>query len=51
MARTEIRDTFNRNRTAGEIDRGLVALAARGLAVHEKETTGGRPAERWKWAR
>jgi hypothetical protein len=47
MTRTEIRDHFKRNRTAGQIDSALGTLLEHGLARREVEQTGGRPAERW----
>lgn len=48
LTRTEIRDRFDRNRTGREIDSALKTLADNGLARMEKESTGGRPAERWR---
>jgi hypothetical protein len=47
MTRTEIRDYFARNATAGKLARALEALAELGLARREMVPTDGRPAERW----
>lgn len=48
LTRTEIRDRFDRNRTGSEIDNALKTLANNGLAQKEKQSTGGRPVERWR---
>jgi hypothetical protein len=48
MTRTDINILFAKNRPAGEIEAALASLAEKGLAHMSKETTGGRPAERWK---
>ncbi len=48
MTRTEIRDFFDRNKSAAEIRRALGILARHGLARSETDReTGGRPVERW----
>jgi len=47
MTRNEIRDSFHRNRTAGQIDLALKRLAEIGVVRSTRETTDGRPAERW----
>ena len=48
LTRTEIRDTFQRNRSAWEISRALNMLSGLGYAVRVKDSdTGGRPSERW----
>lgn len=47
LTRSAIRDIFNRNVSAARITRALTALARAGLACGRKETTGGRPTERW----
>jgi hypothetical protein len=51
MTRTEINALFARNRAAGDIEAALASLARLGLAHMTKETTGGRPAERWRAGR
>jgi len=47
LTRTEISDYLGRNVQTGRIAQGLVTLKARQLAVDSRETTGGRPIERW----
>jgi Bifunctional DNA primase/polymerase, N-terminal len=47
MTRTEIRDLFGRNKSAGQIGRSLQGLAEQGLAMSREEKTEGRPVERW----
>jgi len=47
LTRTEIRDLFERNRSASEINAALIALEERGLARRVSESTLGRPTERW----
>lgn len=47
MTRSELRDYFGRNRSSSEIGRALALLDGQGLARIERETTAGRPAERW----
>jgi Protein of unknown function (DUF3987) len=47
LTRTEIRDLFERNRSASEINVALTALEERGLAQRVSEVTAGRPIERW----
>jgi hypothetical protein len=49
MTRNDIRDYFNRNKSAGEIARALTTLAKQGLAKCDMDKSeGGRRAERWK---
>jgi hypothetical protein len=50
LTRTEIRDLFERNRSALEINAALIALEERGLARRVSESTLGRPTERWMTA-
>ena len=47
MTRTDIRDLFQKHRTAGEIGEALELLADCGLARCEMLKTEGRPAEVW----
>jgi len=47
LSRTEIRDHFNRHRSAAEIDRALKRLRVSHLAGMTQEVTGGRPTQRW----
>jgi hypothetical protein len=47
LTRSEISGLFSRNRRANDIGRALGALFESGLAHFERETTPGRPAERW----
>ena len=49
LTRTEIRDLFGRNLPAARIDQALALLLEHGRAHFEKETTGGRPTERWHY--
>ena len=49
LTRTEINDSFARNRKETEITRALYVLAERGLARCRRETgRPGRPVERWR---
>ena len=47
LTRTEIRETFKRNRSEEEISRALGFLLEGGWVSCTEEQTGGRPAERW----
>jgi len=47
MSRTEIRDLFDKHKSAAEVVRALGVLAEHGLARSQTEKTGGRTAERW----
>jgi hypothetical protein len=47
VTRNEIMNHFGRHRSAGRIANALGVLRVARLAHWEKETTGGRPAERW----
>jgi hypothetical protein len=47
LSRTEIRSVVGGHVPAGEIDRALRFLAARGLADEQVVATPGRPAHRW----
>jgi len=47
LTRTEIRNLFQRNRRAEDINRALSVLEAYGLARRQDEHSGGRPTERW----
>jgi hypothetical protein len=47
MTREEIRNLFQRNRPAAEIDRALGVLLEHRLAHFTNEQTAGRPATRW----
>jgi hypothetical protein len=47
MSRTDIRDLFNRNRPAADIDDALAALQRCGKARPVKIVTAGRPAQLW----
>jgi hypothetical protein len=49
LTRTEIRDLFGRNLPAARLDHALGELLEHGRAHFEKETTGGRPTERWHY--
>ena len=49
LTRTEISNLFGRNVPAARIDRALTELLERSLAFFEKESTGGRPGERWHY--
>lgn len=48
LTRDEIVNLFGRHRQRSQIDRILGKLTALGLAEMTRETTGGRPAERWR---
>jgi hypothetical protein len=48
VTRTDIREHFQRHKSAEEIDRALAVLESFGQARRETEQTGGRPAERWR---
>jgi hypothetical protein len=47
MTRDEIRNLFNRHRSAVRIGRSLAALLEAGRVRFERQETSGRPAERW----
>lgn len=47
LTRSGLRDLFNRNISAARITRALTALSRAGLACGRRESTGGRPTERW----
>jgi hypothetical protein len=47
MTRSEIRDLFGRHKRVDRITQALELLRSKGLARVEKESTGGRPVERW----
>jgi hypothetical protein len=47
LTRAEINRLFTGHRESADIGRALRALTERGLAVSERVSTGGRPAERW----
>jgi hypothetical protein len=47
MTRNQMMEMFKRNVSSGRIKLALDLLARLGLAAGRKETTGGRPAERW----
>lgn len=47
MSRAELRDLFQRNRSAAEISRALAVLVEFGLARSEPRATAGRTAEIW----
>jgi hypothetical protein len=49
LTKNEIGNLFSRHRRKGQIGRALTLLLEQGLATFEKETTDGRPKERW-WA-
>ena len=51
LTRTEIRETFSRNRSEAEITNALRVLEENNLATCVREETGGRPSERWFAAR
>jgi len=51
MTRSEIRDLFQRHKSGEEITRALQALFESGLAEFTRETTDGRPIERWTVSR
>jgi hypothetical protein len=48
MSRAEIYDMFGRHRSRDRIGGALASLAATGVASMSKESTGGRPVERWR---
>jgi hypothetical protein len=47
LTRTQIRDLFQRNKSAERISQALSLLLKMGKARQEFEETGGRPVERW----
>lgn len=47
MSRTDLRDFFGRHRSSEQIGRALTSLDVLNLVRCERESTGGRPAERW----
>ena len=47
LTRTEIGERFSRHETSGRIDAALTLLHTTGRIRGQKETTGGRPVERW----
>jgi len=47
MTRTDLRDLFDRHKSADTISRALAVLQRAGLARSEAVQTGGKPAERW----
>ncbi len=47
LRRSRIRDVFDRNLSAKEVERALLMLKQSGLAYVEEEGTAGRTAERW----
>jgi DNA replicative helicase MCM subunit Mcm2 (Cdc46/Mcm family) len=47
LTRTEIRDLFQRNKSAERISRALALLLKMGKAAPISEDSGGRPVERW----
>lgn len=51
LTRTDIRDVFGRNLSAGRIGAALDMLLRTGRATCEAVTTGGRPAEVWRAAK
>ena len=48
LTRTEISGRFSRHLQGQEIARALMVLEKQGLAFQKKESTGGRPTERWR---
>jgi DNA-binding transcriptional ArsR family regulator len=48
MTRTEIARLFSNHREKQELARALALLLEEGLVSYEKESTGGRPGERWR---
>lgn len=48
LTRTEIRDQFGRNLSAGRLPRALALLGREGRAQMVPVKTGGRPAEHWQ---
>lgn len=47
LTRTQIRDVFQRNKSAERINQALSVLLKSGRATRTSEQTGGRPTERW----
>jgi hypothetical protein len=47
LTRNDLRNIFRGHRSSEEIGTALRILSGRALAEFEKETTGGRPVERW----
>jgi Protein of unknown function (DUF3987) len=47
LTRTQIRDLFQRNKSAERINQALALVLKRGKAAPVFEGTGGRPVERW----
>ncbi len=47
MSRTEIRDLLGRHKSAERIDRALTLLSISGRVRSKRESTAGRPVERW----
>jgi hypothetical protein len=47
MTRSEIRDVFNKHKTAAQIDQSLVSLFEAGTVNRRFEPTAGRPREIW----
>jgi len=47
LTRTEIGERFSRHESSGRIDAALALLHTAGRIKGQKETTGGRPVERW----
>jgi CRISPR/Cas system CSM-associated protein Csm2 small subunit len=47
LTRTQIRDLFQRNKSAERINQALALLLKMGKAAPVSEDTGGRPVERW----
>lgn len=47
MTRTELMDSFGRNKSGPELNRGLVYLHKMGKARFERIPTLGRPIQRW----
>jgi hypothetical protein len=48
VTRTQLRDLFSRHRSAAELDGALAALERTGLIESERQSTGGRPALRYR---
>jgi len=47
LTRNDLRELFGRHRSSEEIGTALRILGEHALVEFEKETTGGRPVERW----
>jgi len=47
LSRTEISNLFGRHRSAAKIERALAFLLQRGKAKCLKQSSGGRPSEKW----